>query len=176
MRKRKLIFFPSRINIPFRRISRRKVFFVRGPHLPDSGPGHDRLPGLGARLHRLFLWVQLPKKPAAKKESSAPELPGSPPGPRLAARGARQARLRSGESGMPTLSLTTLGKGSRNRCDSGKDLPGHRPGSPEVRCGNICPRPGARPSAGKYSLASPCLRAVAPIGWVSLAVPSVSAA
>ncbi len=67
----------------------------------SSGPGHDRRPGC-AWLHRLFLWGQLPKKPAAKKESSAPELPGSPSGPRLAARGARQARLRPGESGMPT--------------------------------------------------------------------------
>ena len=84
-----LIFFPSRINIPFRRISRRKVFFVRGPHLPDSGPGHDRLPGLGARLHRLFLWVQLPKKPAAKKESrplNSP-VPLRGPGSRPAALG-----------------------------------------------------------------------------------------
>ena len=43
----------------------------------------ERLPG-STRLHRLFLWVSLPKKPAAKKEARAPELAGTgeyPAGP-----------------------------------------------------------------------------------------------
>ena len=42
------------------------------------------------------------KETGSKERIQTPELPGSPPGPRLAARGARQARLRPGESGMPT--------------------------------------------------------------------------
>ena len=47
----------------------------------------------------------------------------------LAARGERYA-----------FSLTTLGEGSRHRCDSGKDRPGQEPGRPQGRCGTICPR------------------------------------
>ena len=55
--------------------------FVRAGNMPRS---IERLPG-STRLHRLFLWVSLPKKPAAKKEARAPELAG--PGSRSSALG-----------------------------------------------------------------------------------------
>ena len=75
------------------------------------------------------------KKPAPLNSPGPANIPPAPArGPlrsasSLAARGERYA-----------FSLTTLGEGSRNRCDSGKDRPGRRPGRPQVRCGTICPR------------------------------------
>ena len=75
------------------------------------------------------------KKPAPLNSLRPANIPPAPArGPlrsasSLAARGERYA-----------FSLTTLGEGSRNRCDSGKDRPGQEPGRPQVRCGTICPR------------------------------------
>ena len=136
-----MIFFPSRINIPFRRDMRRKVFlFIRNPHSSAADPamtGCRAQPGsitsfFGSRFQRNR---RQRKKPAPLNSPTPANIPPAPArGPlrsasSLAARGERYA-----------FSLTTLGEGSRNRCDSGKDRPGRRPGRPQVRCGTICPR------------------------------------
>ena len=113
---------------------RRKVFlFIRNPHSSAADPamtGCRAQPGsitsfFGPRFQR----NRRQRKKPAPLNSPAPARGPLRSASSLAARGERYA-----------FSLTTLGEGSRNRCDSGKDRPGQEPGRPQGRCGTICPR------------------------------------